>query len=424
MTTNPHEDVTVAKVPDERDVGAIELEDPEANQLAPIDPNEERKAVRKLDYVIMPLMALVYFLQYLDKQSINQAAIFGLRKDLALKGEDFSWAVSLFYLGQFCSEYPAVYLLSRLPITIYVGVTIVIWGGVNMAMAACHNFQGLAAARFFLGFAEGTVSPAFIIITSNWYIKREHPIRVATWVSMNGVAQILGSLLMYGIGQSNMAIAPWRVLFLFSATVINGFGYGTLQTMLVAMPAGACNTGTVWIGALVPRFFPGTRAYSAIALCVVPLLGSVLLLALPQDAGWGIIVATWLAGCSSALIGSSASIIASNVKGNTKKSVVSAGFFIAYCVGCFASPFAWQAEDGPRFSKGCILSIVSLIVLMISYATFIVMAKTKNKRRDAKLAAGMVAYGAGDDDHKTSGVTSSLDSDMTDVQDKRFRYTI
>ncbi|CAH0028409.1 unnamed protein product [Clonostachys rhizophaga] len=507
MTTNPHEDVTVAKVPDERDVGAIELENPEANQLAPIDPNEERKAVRKLDCVVMPLMALVYFLQYLDKQSINQAAIFGLRKDLALKGEDFSWAVSLFYLGQFCSEYPAVYLLSRLPITIYVGVTIVIWGGVNMAMAACHNFQGLAAARFFLGFAEGTVSPAFIIITSNWYIKREHPIRVATWVSMNGVAQILGSLLMYGIGQTNMAIAPWRVLFLvcggltigagmlfvvlmprspstawflnekqkaiviqrlasdrgsgertefnkgqlrealmapmtwlfmlmaccitlttpimkFSATVVNGFGYSTLQTMLVAMPAGACNTGTVWIGALVPRFFPGTRAYSAIALCVVPLLGAVLLLALPQDAGWGIIVATWLAGCSSALIGSSASIIASNVKGNTKKSVVSAGFFISYCVGCFVSPFSWKAEDGPRFSKGCILSIVSLIVLMISYATFIVMAKTKNKRRDAKLAAGMVAYGAGDDDHKASGATSSLDSDMTDVQDKRFRYTI
>lgn len=50
-----------------------------------------------------------------------------------------------------------MYLLSRLPITLYVGVTIVIWGGVNMAMAACHNFHGLAAARFFLGFAEGKI---------------------------------------------------------------------------------------------------------------------------------------------------------------------------------------------------------------------------------------------------------------------------
>lgn len=46
-------------------------------------------------------------------------------------------------------------MLSRFPITIYVGVTIVIWGGVNMCLAAVHNFAGLAAVRFFLGFSEG-----------------------------------------------------------------------------------------------------------------------------------------------------------------------------------------------------------------------------------------------------------------------------
>jgi MFS transporter, ACS family, allantoate permease len=101
----------------------------------------------------------------LDKQSINQAAIFGLRTDLDLTGEQFSWAVSLFYFGQLCSEYPAAYLLSRLPVTLYVGITIVIWGGVNMAMAACHNYPGLAAARFFLGFSEGTSCP-FPTLTS------------------------------------------------------------------------------------------------------------------------------------------------------------------------------------------------------------------------------------------------------------------
>jgi ACS family allantoate permease-like MFS transporter len=91
----------------------------------------------------------------LDKQSISQAAIFGLKEDLSLSGLEFSWAVSLFYVGQLVSEWPAMFLLSRLPIVLYVGVTIVIWGGVNMSMAAVHNFHGLAAARFFVGFAEG-----------------------------------------------------------------------------------------------------------------------------------------------------------------------------------------------------------------------------------------------------------------------------
>lgn len=158
------------------DPAAEEIERENNARFYTIDPDEERKVVRKLDMVIMPLMVLVYFFQCrsfplswsltasgarrlhetdLDKQSINQAAIFGLRDDLSLTGLEFSWAVSLFYVGQLVSEWPAMFLLSRLPITIYVGVTIVIWGGVNMCMAVVHNFQGLAAARFFLGFAEG-----------------------------------------------------------------------------------------------------------------------------------------------------------------------------------------------------------------------------------------------------------------------------
>lgn len=59
----------------------------------------------------------------LDKQSINYATVFGLQDDLRLTGHQFSWAVSLFYFGQLVSEYPAAYLMSRLPIVRFVGVT-------------------------------------------------------------------------------------------------------------------------------------------------------------------------------------------------------------------------------------------------------------------------------------------------------------
>jgi hypothetical protein len=58
----------------------------------------------------------------LDKQSINYAAVFGFRTDLDLSGSDFSWAVSLFYFGQLCAQYPAAYLMSRMHITHFVGI--------------------------------------------------------------------------------------------------------------------------------------------------------------------------------------------------------------------------------------------------------------------------------------------------------------
>lgn len=48
--------------------------------------------------------------------------------------------------------------------------------------------------------------------------------RVASWMSMNGIAQIVGALLMYGIGHANMAISSWRGMFLVagSATIACG----------------------------------------------------------------------------------------------------------------------------------------------------------------------------------------------------------
>ncbi|KAF4977773.1 hypothetical protein FZEAL_5739 [Fusarium zealandicum] len=477
-----------------------------------IDPEEEKRLVRKLDRVIMPLMALVYFFQYLDKNSINYAAVFGLRTDLKLTGEEFSWVVSIFYIGQLVSEYPAAYILSRFHVTLFVGVTVVAWGGVEMAISATQNFHGIAAARFFLGFAEAAVSPAFVIITSNWYRRSEHPIRVATWISMNGISQIFGGLLMYAVGGADMEIESWRAIFLvfggltvacgiafvllmprntttawflnererevatrrlaidrstrdkanfdkaqmwealyspltwlcfmmalcitlttpilkFSSLVINGFGFSKFRTMLVGLPGGAINFTTVWLSALIPRIVPGTRIYTAMGLCLVPIVGSIILLTLPVDvdgsASWGIVAATWLAACTSAPLCSCASLVASNVKGNTKKSIVSAGFFITYCVGCIVGPQAWQEKEAPRYANGNILSIASWIAFIITLAVYMVMIKRKNSVRDRKSSEGLSEYASGpqvaEGSHTQIGV--SVDSDLTDLGDKRFRYS-
>lgn len=205
-----------------------------------ISPAEDARVRRRIDYFMMPAMVLVFFFQFLDKQSINYAAVFGLTDDLKLSGQDFSWVVSLFYFGQLTSQYPSAYFISRFPVTKVVGATIAAWGAMEMCIAATFNFSGLAAARFFLGFCEGAASPGFTVITSNFYRRREHPIRVAWWQSCSGLSQIIGAVLMYLIGQgTNFAIENWRVMFLVcgGATVIAGVVFA------VIMPK---NTSTAW----------------------------------------------------------------------------------------------------------------------------------------------------------------------------------
>ncbi|KAJ5098284.1 MFS general substrate transporter [Penicillium argentinense] len=206
---------------------------------------EEKAVLRKIDMVILPFMCFVFFLQYLDKQSLSYAGVFGLISDLNLTNSQYSWSSSIFYVGQLVSEYPFIYLMSRLPLTKFVGATVIIWGIICMCLAAPNNFAGFATVRFLLGFSEGAVSPAFVTITGIWYRKKEHTVRTALWITMNGLAQVIGCLLMYGIGKNNsLSIAPWRVLFIIcgALTVVAGIGFFLL------MPSGPKNA---WF--LTPR---------------------------------------------------------------------------------------------------------------------------------------------------------------------------
>lgn len=66
---------------------------------------------------------MVFFLQYLDKQSLSYASVFGLLTDLNMTSTQYSWCSSIFYIGQLVSEYPFIYLMSRLPLARFVGVT-------------------------------------------------------------------------------------------------------------------------------------------------------------------------------------------------------------------------------------------------------------------------------------------------------------
>ncbi|KAJ6140041.1 Major facilitator superfamily domain general substrate transporter [Penicillium samsonianum] len=186
---------------------------------------EEKAVLRKIDLVILPFMCFVFFLQYLDKQSLSYAGVFGLIEDLNMTSSQYSWSSSIFYVGQLVAEYPFIYLMSRLPLTKFVGATVIVWGIICMCLAAPNNFAGFATVRFLLGFSEGAVSPAFVTITSIWYRKKEHNVRTALWISMNGVAQVLGCFLMYGIGKNtSLPIAPWRVLFIICGAITSAAG--------------------------------------------------------------------------------------------------------------------------------------------------------------------------------------------------------
>ena len=64
------------------------------------DPRRLKRLVRKIDFTIAPLLAAVYFLQFLDKTTLSYTAVMGIRTDTHLKGQQYSDLGMLFYIGQ------------------------------------------------------------------------------------------------------------------------------------------------------------------------------------------------------------------------------------------------------------------------------------------------------------------------------------
>lgn len=83
-----------------------------------------------------------------------------------------------------------------------------------MIQAACNSFETLAVLRALGGAAEACADPAFMLITSMWYTRREQPVRLGLWYTANGLGIALGGLLGYGIGHLKGALPSWKYEFI------------------------------------------------------------------------------------------------------------------------------------------------------------------------------------------------------------------
>jgi hypothetical protein len=122
-----------------------------------ITASDNKRILRKLDLVILPILLWIYFLQYLDKATLSYASVFGLIDDTNLKGEDYSWLGSIMYIAQILMQPLVAFFLVKFPIGKFTGVVVLGWGAVLCFMAVAHDFSALMATRFFLGAFEASV---------------------------------------------------------------------------------------------------------------------------------------------------------------------------------------------------------------------------------------------------------------------------
>ncbi|KAI5467804.1 major facilitator superfamily domain-containing protein [Mariannaea sp. PMI_226] len=189
--------------------------------------DEENKAVkRKIDFILLPLLCGCYIFSFLDKTILNYASIFGIKDALHLKGSNYSWLGSIFYIGYMIGSMAWAKLVQRWPQHCgkFISAAILIWSSIVLLTPLCFNFAGIMAVRFFLGLVESIIGPVFVIVTSNWWTRKEQAFRTAFWLGGTPIGNFIGGVLTYALGSIKGTIATWKIFFVFFGAISFVFG--------------------------------------------------------------------------------------------------------------------------------------------------------------------------------------------------------
>jgi hypothetical protein len=67
----------------------------------------EKKTLRKMDLRLLPMLALLYLLSFLDRGNIGNAKIEGLSETLKLTGPQYNWCLTVFFFTYCAFEVPS-----------------------------------------------------------------------------------------------------------------------------------------------------------------------------------------------------------------------------------------------------------------------------------------------------------------------------
>ncbi|KAL4873109.1 hypothetical protein BDV12DRAFT_192607 [Aspergillus spectabilis] len=179
---------------------------------SPLSPEEERKMIRKIDWILLPILFMTATLGAVDKVAISAAAIYGLKDDLNLVGQQYSWAGSILSIGAIVGMWPSTYLVHRLPSAKYLCGCSAGWSIMALLMPVSRNWSGLMALRFFMGCLEAIIVAAFDT-------KTEQPPRNALVFAV--ASSIFNGFLSWAVGHipSSAPLSIWQYLFIITGSV-------------------------------------------------------------------------------------------------------------------------------------------------------------------------------------------------------------
>lgn len=186
-----------------------------------------RKLVRKVDLIVLPIIGILYILNYIDRQNLAAAKLQGITDDLNMTTQQFATSISILFVGYLPFQIPSNLIITKISRPgLYICCAVVIWGSISAATATVKNYGQLLAVRAILGVAEAVFFPGAIYYLSAWYTKKELGKRIASLYIAQQVGNAFGGLFAAGIFQldGTHGIRGWQWLFIIEGSATVGIG--------------------------------------------------------------------------------------------------------------------------------------------------------------------------------------------------------
>lgn len=116
-----------------------------------------------MDIRLIPMLALLYLLSFLDRGNIGNAKIEGLQEDLNMSDDQYNWCLTVFFFTYAAFEVPSNLVLKKLRPSRWLPTIMVAWGIVMTLMGIVQDYHGLLITRIFLGVTEAGLFPGVAV---------------------------------------------------------------------------------------------------------------------------------------------------------------------------------------------------------------------------------------------------------------------
>ncbi len=140
---------------------------------------------------IIPATIILYIMTFMDRMNISFAIAGGMREDLGLSMTVAGLAAGIFFIGYIFLQVPGGYIAENKSAKKFITYTILGWGLLTVVNGFVTKEWELLLIRFLLGFVEGGVYPAILVILGNWFPSNEIGRANAMFMTSTSLAAII-----------------------------------------------------------------------------------------------------------------------------------------------------------------------------------------------------------------------------------------